>query len=192
MPYYLKTDIDTIPLSTGYFIADKKKIVKYSEKYFQTKKLKVGVCWEAGRAGVRDAINRTLNISMLAPMFDIPNVEFYSVQVNPAMDNYKEYPLTDLGSTFKSFDDTAAALKNLDLLVTVDTSVLHMAGALGVKTFMFLPYTYDWRWFDGRETTEWYDSVRIFKQTKRMDWSDVVEKMVCEIKKMSENKINRY
>ena len=190
LPYYLKTDINTIPFSQGYLKADDKKVMEYKEKYFQTDKLKVGVCWEAGAAGIRDLINRTLNISLFAPLFDVPNVEFCSMQVNPAMDNYKEYPLTDLGSTFKSFDDTAAALKNLDLLVTVDTSVLHMAGALGVKTFMFLPYTYDWRWFDGRETTEWYDSVRIFKQTKRMDWSNVIEDMACEIKKIVKNNKN--
>ena len=94
------------------------------------------------------------------------------------MENYKNYSsLIDLGSTFKDFSDTAAALKNLDLMITVDTSVAHLAGALGVKTILILPYCPDWRWFDNDEKTEWYDSIKIFKQSPDESWESVFERI---------------
>ena len=185
LPYYLKmSDLNNIPYASCYLEADEKKVQSYKQHYFNNDKLKVGICWEAGAAGWREQLNRTLNISMFESLFDIENVQYYSLQVKPSLDNYKQYPdLIDLGSTFKNFDDTAAALKNLDLLVTVDTSVAHLAGALGVKTFMLLPYCPDWRWFDNDKTTEWYDSVRIFKQKQPIMWDDVIQGIVDEVTK---------
>ena len=187
LPYLLKMDIDEIPLSKGYYTADNKKVTKY-EKHFKTNKLKVGICWEAGSAGWRELLNRTLNISLFEPFFKVKNVEFYSFQVNPTMDNYKNYKnLINLGSTFENYDDTAGALKNLDLLITVDTSVAHLAGALGVKTFMLLPYCPDWRWFDNDKTTEWYDSIKIYKQTHTNTWDDVIENIKKDLEKLSKS-----
>lgn len=102
----------------------------------------------------------------------------YSFQVNPSMDNYKNYSnLIELGSSFKDFSDTAAALKNLDIMITVDTSVAHLSGALGVKTILILPYCPDWRWFDNTEKTEWYESIRIFKQCQNESWESVFERI---------------
>lgn len=171
LPYQLKMDNGVFPFAAGYLIADKQKSEYYRKNYFNTDKLKVGICWEAGGIGWRELIHRTLNISLYEPFFNIAGVQYYSFQVKPCMDNYKNYPdLTDLGETFKDFDDTAAALVNLDLLVTVDTSVAHLAGALGVKTFMLLPYVTDWRWFDSTEKTDWYNSIRIFKQKNPISW----------------------
>ncbi|MCM1265395.1 MAG: hypothetical protein NC200_04270 [Candidatus Gastranaerophilales bacterium] len=190
LPYYLKMSLDNIPSTSGYMLADNKKIEAYHEKYFNNDKLKVGLCWEAGAAGWREQLNRTLNISMFESLFDVEHVQFYSLQVKPSLDNYKNYDcLVDLGSTFKNFDDTAAALKNLDIVVTVDTSVAHLAGALGVKTFMLLPYCPDWRWFDCEHDTDWYDSVRIFKQKGTIFWDDEISKIKTEIIKLA--KTNR-
>jgi tetratricopeptide (TPR) repeat protein len=175
LPYYLKTDLKDIPNPSGYLYADEGKIAEYKHKYFEHDKLKVGLCWEAGAAGWREQLNRTINISALEPLFDIEGVEFYSFQVNPSLDNYKKYNLIDLGKDFKDFDDTAAALKNVDIMVTVDTSVSNLSGALGVKTFMLLPYCPDWRWFDNEHDTEWYESVRIFRQSENLFWDKVVD-----------------
>ena len=102
--------------------------------------------------------------------------------ININLDNYKNYKnIIDLGSGFKNFDDTAGALANIDLLITVDTSVAHLAGALGVKTFMLLPYCPDWRWFDNDNKTEWYDSIKIFKQSNPKTWDDVIENLKKEV-----------
>lgn len=185
VPYYLKSDIDKIPTSGGYLMADEVKINDYKTKYFNNKKLKVGICWEAGSAGWREQINRTLNISLFDSILKNKSIQFYSLQVKPSLDNYKQYPdMIDLGETFGDFDDTAAAIKNLDVVVTVDTSVAHLAGALGVKTFMLLPYCPDWRWFDNDNLTEWYDSVRIFKQKDTVSWNDVIDSINIELRKM--------
>lgn len=184
-PYYLKKRFNEIPFSQGYLKADEGKIKEYKSKYFNTDKLKMGICWEAGGVGLKEAIHRSVNIELFEKIIKNDKAEIYSLQVNPSLDNYKKYDnLTDLGVTFKDFDDTAAALMNLDVFVTVDTSVANLAGALGVKTFLILPYCTDWRWFDNTETTEWYDSVRIFKQDENEAWDKVFERLydsVCAL-----------
>ncbi|MCR5265627.1 MAG: hypothetical protein K6E29_03430 [Cyanobacteria bacterium RUI128] len=185
IPYYLKTDIDKIPFSEGYFIPDKKIVSDYKTK-FKPDKLKAGICWEAGAAGLRDLIHRTLVVPMFEELFKIKCIQFSSFQVNPIMDDYKKYPeLTDLGKSFDDFDKTAGALANLDIFITVDTAAAHLAGALGVKTYLLLPSTADWRWFDNDKKTEWYDSVTIFKQKTPETWDDVFENLKTEILKLT-------
>ena len=184
LPYYLKMWLDDIPYSEGYLSADDNLVKKYKE-ITDTDKYKIGICWEAGGVGLRDLLYRTLRVNMFEPFFNVEGTQFYSFQVKPTIKKKKNYKnLVDLGSGFGDFDDTAAALKNMDLLITVDTSVAHLAGALGVKTFMLLPYVTDWRWFDNDKKTEWYDSVEIFKQKSQTDWESVFEKVTGEIKKL--------
>lgn len=184
LPYLLKITT-SFPYSNKYMVSDEKKEKEYKEKYFNTDKLKVGVVWEAGAAGLREQLNRTLHISVLDEILKIENIEFYSFQYKPLLDDYKSYNnLIDVGTEFKTFDDTASALKNLDIVITVDTSVAHLAGSLGIKTFMLLPYCPDWRWFDNTETTEWYDSVRIFKQTDHVFWDKEIEDIKTELLKL--------
>ena len=89
--------------------------------------------------------------------------------------------MINLAKDFKSFEDTAEAVNAMDLIITVDTSVAHLAGALGKKTFLLLPYASDWRWFDDNKTTPWYDSVEIFKQTDSISWEKPIEEIVCKI-----------
>ena len=188
LPYYLKMDNGEFPFPEGYLNADTKKIKYYKTNYFNTNEFKVGICWEAGGAGWREQIHRTLNIELFEPILDLAGVKCYSFQVKPTVNNYKNYPdLVDLGSTFKDFDDTAAAIMNLDLLISVDTSVVHLAGALGVRTFMLLPYVTDWRWFDAVDKTEWYNSVNIFKQQKSIGWEAEIEKIKREIEQLLMN-----
>lgn len=172
--YYLNKGFKNIPATNGYIIADKNKTEEYKTKYFNTTNKKIGICWEAGAANLREQLHRTLNIELFEDIINLKNTNVYSFQVNPSLDNYKKYKnLINLGNTFKSFDDTSSALKNLDILITVDTSVAHLAGALGVKTYLILPYCADWRWFGNNKTTEWYDSVTIFKQTNNDSWDNV-------------------
>ena len=89
--------------------------------------------------------------------------------------------MINLAKDFKNFSDTAKALKAMDCVITVDTAVAHLAGALGVKTFMLLPYASDWRWFNDTKTTPWYNSIEIFKQTDHISWekplSDIMERI---------------
>ena len=90
--------------------------------------------------------------------------------------------MINLAKDFKDFTDTAKALKAMDVVVTVDTSVAHLAGALGVKTYLLLPYAPDWRWFRGKYTdssnTEWYKSIEIFMQKDHISWEKPISKII--------------
>ena len=187
LPIILKMGFDNIPFTEKYLSVNGEIIKKYSKK-IKSDKLKVGICWESGGIGWRELLNRTLNISLYEPFLKLKDADYFSLQVNPTMDNYKNYDLKDLGKDFKDFNDTAGAIKNLDIVITVDTSVAHLAGALGVKTFMLLPYCPDWRWFDCDNNTDWYKSVRIFKQTDPTNWDEPINRIKNELLKLIKEK----
>ena len=175
LAYALDIDFENIPFAEGYLKSDTADI--------KSEKLKVGICWEAGAAGIRGLINRTINVKLLEPIFELENIQTYSFQVTDSMGGNEKYPqMINLAKDFKDFEDTAQALKAMDVLVSVDTSVAHMAGALGVKTYLMLPYTTDWRWFEDTKTSPWYKSVEIFKQTDPISWENVISEIVEKLK----------
>lgn len=177
LPYYLNMSYTDIPMSDGYLKVDEDKVRYFKEKYFKIDKLKVGLCWRAGDLSIRTAINRTVNIDYFKTLLELDNVEFYSFQKDDIFDACKKYPqIIDLSEEFNSFDDTASAMKNLDLMISVDSACIHLAGALGIKSLLLLPYCTDWRWFDNTQTTEWYSSVQIIKQVERQDWFKEIDK----------------
>ena len=182
LPYYLDKDFDNIPSKDGYLKLDPEKVRYFKEKYFNNDKLKVGLCWKAGGIGVRGAINRTVNIEYFKKMLDLAeekNIQFYSVQLEDIFDGCKKYPqIIDLAPEINDFDDTASIIENCDVFITVDTSCVHVSGAIGKKTFLMLPYCADWRWFNNDKVTEWYSSVELFKQQDRQDWFIEVDEMI--------------
>ena len=183
IPYYLKIDFDNIPFSEGYLEYDEDKKKYFEEKYFSTKKYKVGLCWKAGGVGMRAAINRTINIDYFKKILELENLQFYSFQLDDIFDATEKYPqIIDLKDELKTFDDTASAMANVDLLISADTSCLHIAGAIGKKSYLLIPYCSDWRWFDNTEKTEWYNSVEIFKQQDRQHWFSEVDKIYDKLK----------
>lgn len=186
VPYYLNMDFDHIPYPNGYLTYNKDKFEYFKEKFFNTDKFKIGMCWRAGGAGMRAAINRTINIDYFKKFFDLKNVQFYSFQLDDIFNAIEKYPqMIDLKPEIKTFDDTASAMKNVDLFISADTSCLHLAGALGIKSFLLIPYCSDWRWFENTEKTEWYSSVELFKQTDRQDWFIEADKIYKKIKEYS-------
>lgn len=181
--YYLNINFEHIPFSSGYLKVDEQKVNEYKNKYFSNDKLKIGLCWKAGDMRIRSAIHRTINIDYFKPLLELDKVEFYSFQKGDIFNSLEKYPqIIDLSNSFETFDDTAAAMKNLDLMISVDTSNIHLAGALGVKSKLLLPYCSDWRWFDNREKTEWYDSIEIIKQEERQDWYKEIEVLTNYVK----------
>ena len=117
-------DFDNIPFAEGYLNAETADI--------KNDKLKVGLCWEAGAAGIRGMINRTIHVRCFEPLLNLDNIQVYSFQYNDTFKGNDKYPqMINLAKDFKDFSDTAKALKAMDVLVTVDTSVAHLAGALG-------------------------------------------------------------
>ena len=178
LPYVLGKDFSEIPFSQGYLKSETANI--------KSDKLKVGFCWEAGSAAIRTMINRTINIRFFEKMLDMYEIQIYSFQKDDTLNGNERYPqMINLAKDFKDFSDTAAALKAMDVVVTVDTSIAHLAGALGVKTFLLLPYAADWRWFGDTKTTPWYDNVEIFKQQDCISWEKEIDEIVARLKKLA-------
>lgn len=142
--------------------------------------LKVGLVW-AGRPTHQDDRRRSLDLRMLGPIMGLPGLSFVSLQKGPAeaeaLDWAGPAPLFLAGPYLRHFADTAALLAQLDLVISVDTSVVHVAGALGVPSWVLLARPNDWRWGDEGEHSAWYPSVRLFRQGRPGDWAAVVERM---------------
>jgi Tfp pilus assembly protein PilF len=149
------------------------------------KRLRVGLVWAGNRNHDNDA-NRSMRLGDLNPLLDVPDVEWFSLQVGGQGAELNASPhrerVLDLSPQLVNFSATAAALTKLDLLISVDTSPAHLAGALGRPVWTLLPATgSDWRWGTEGGTTFWYPSMRLFRQTQAGDWKTVVAKVAREI-----------
>lgn len=142
--------------------------------------LKVGLVWAAESASANTHI-RSMSLDRFQPLLNLPGLQWYSLQVGRAADELAAPPfagrIADLGRRFADFGDTARVIEQLDLVLSVDTCVVHLAGALGKPVWTLLPFDVDWRWMVGRSDTPWYPTVRLFRQTKRGDWAGVVSQI---------------
>lgn len=178
IPQLLKATSENIPLSGGYLMPNKNKVEKYKNKYFNNKKFKLGIVWR----GTPDAhIDKVISLDKFLKFLNIPNVEVYSLQVNLVENENQElakYNIQDLGKTFKDFSDTAAAIENLDLLISVDTAVVHLAGAMNKPVWVLLSYIPEWRWFLDSEKSPWYDSAKLYRQDESRNWDNVFKQVL--------------
>jgi tetratricopeptide (TPR) repeat protein len=143
---------------------------------------RIGLVW-GGEPRHHNDRNRSIGLSPLTPLLDVPGIRWFSLQkgareaelqaLAPALRDR----VTDLAPHLTDFTDTAHAVQQLDLVITVDTSVAHIAGSLGVPTWILLPFIPDWRWTASGETTGWYPSVRLWRQPARGDWASVVQQV---------------
>jgi tetratricopeptide (TPR) repeat protein len=141
-------------------------------------KINVGVCW-AGQADHAGDHNRSLsNFYALAPLFGNPRLRLHSLQIGPRAVEAAAFGLTDPTARFRDFDETAAFIQHLDLVITIDSAVAHLAGALGKPTWLLLPLMPEWRWYPYGETSRWYPSMRIFRQRAYRDWEEVIGRVV--------------
>jgi len=149
--------------------------------------LKVGLVW-AGSPTHSDDASRSVPLAMLSPVLAVPGVSFYSLQMPvPPRDTatLKNFPnLTELGG-FKDYLATASVVAQMDLVISVDTSVAHLAGALGKPVWTLVQFAPDWRWFiQFGERTPWYPTMRLFRQTRRGDWATVIAEMAEALKRV--------
>ncbi|MBF2026439.1 MAG: tetratricopeptide repeat protein [Oscillatoriales cyanobacterium C42_A2020_001] len=141
--------------------------------------LKVGIVW-AGNPGHRNDRFRSCKLEQFRPVLEVANVEFYSLQKGEAekqLQAHPDLPVQDLSDRLQSFVDTAIAISQLDLVITVDTAVAHLAGALGKPVWLLLMFAADWRWIADRDDTPWYPTMRLFRQTSPGDWAGVFERV---------------
>ena len=145
---------------------------------------RIGIAW-AGRPTHNNDRNRSISLEMLAPFGAIPGVVFVAVQKGPAVAQTSGWrgpaPLVALDAQLETFEDTAAVLNCLDLLVCVDTSVGHIAGAMNCPAWIMLPYAPDWRWMMQRGDSPWYPSLRLFRQDAPKAWPKLIERVAGEL-----------
>ncbi len=190
LPALLKL-LDISPSNCGlsgfYFNINKERAQFYKKKYFNTESsLKVAITWSGNPAKDEDRL-RSTRLETFQVLFSVPNVEFYSFQVlmkETPEEDLSLYPLKDVGSSFNNFVDTAAALDSIDLLISVDTSTVHMAAALGIPVWVILPSAVDWRWGISGNKTPWYNSVELFRQKSFNNWKPVIDEIrerLCQL-----------
>ncbi|HTZ79111.1 MAG TPA: tetratricopeptide repeat protein [Stellaceae bacterium] len=179
LPGLLGTRLDSIPAAPSYLRAPADAVPPPLPRPEGTK-LAIGIVW-AGRANHMNDRNRSTTLERFLALADLPGVQLYSLQKGLHAADIQtlgaQALVRDLGSALTDFAATAALLPALDLVVSVDTAAVHLAGALGVRTFVAIPYTPDWRWFNTRDDTPWYPSLRLFRQPKPGDWESVFERI---------------
>jgi Flp pilus assembly protein TadD len=146
--------------------------------------LNVGIAWQGNPKHRRDP-QRSLSLARFESLAQVPGVRLYSLQVGPGAEQLRElgdrFPVIDLGSRFDStsFEDATALVTVLDLIISVDSAIAHLAGALAVPVWVLLPFAADWRWLLGREDSPWYLTMRLFRQTEPGDWDGVFDRLAA-------------
>jgi hypothetical protein len=179
LPMTMGLKLADLPGPIPYLSADPARLAKWRRKLGRYQRPLVALVW-AGRPSHFNDANRSMSLADLAPLA-VPGVTFLSVQKGPKADQAKAPPagmnLVSLGDDIHDFEDTAAILSIADLLISVDSSPVHLAGALGRPAWVMLPFVPDWRWLLERDDTPWYPSVRLFRQGARGDWAGVTTRM---------------
>ena len=194
IPGVIKTNLKTIPAEIPYLKADPQLVNFWKNKLAHDKKFRIGLCWHVDPEHELDkspwAI-RSFPAHLFVPLNTAGNVSFYSLQKINGEEQLKNLPdsfsIHTFGYNFDEkhgrFMDSAAVIMNLDLIITVDTSIAHLAAAMGKKVWMILPYSPDCRWYDDRSDTPWYPTMRLFRQPKPYDWESVSKELTNALKK---------
>jgi len=184
LPLAFATDLATIPADVPYLKAPPDRMAKWRDRLPGEKPLRIGIAW-AGSASYRRDAERSLSLRRLAPLYSDPDIQCVSVQREPHIaDNeiLATHPgLLHVGTELRDFADTAAVISMLDAVVSTDTSVAHLAGALGKPVFIMLPFSPDFRWMLDRDDSPWYPTARLFRQPRRGDWDSVVDRVHREL-----------
>jgi len=189
LPLLFKTTVETIPASAPYLRAEGELSERWSKRLPpDVSRPLIGLVW-AGRPENKNDRNRSMRLKDFAPLAAVKNARFVSLQLGPAAEQTRRPPpgmeLIDFTSDLHNFADTAAMVANLDLVIAVDTSVAHLAGALARPIWVLLPTMPDWRWMLEREDSPWYPTMRLFRQKTRGDWREVMERVKGELEKFA-------
>jgi tetratricopeptide (TPR) repeat protein len=179
MPRLSGTTLETVPGNVPYLAADPTRVGRWRQRFAGHPGLNIGIAWQ-GTAERRGNPARACPLSAFKPLLENPEFRLYSLQKEiRAEDRPLAAGLTDLSGEFGDFTDTAAAIAALDLVVSIDTAVAHLAGALGRPTWLLLSTAGDWRWLMGRADSPWYPSIRIFRQDRPREWADVLDRVAA-------------
>lgn len=185
LPFLVGTTLETIPKQPRYLSAPTgMRFEQIAPKRTPTER-RIGIVWSGNPMQPRNPM-RAIGIRDLAPLFELPDTQFYSLQKGASVVELASLAesanVVNLDSFLRTFSDTAAAIEELDLVITVCTSVAHLAASLGKPTWLLLSKIPDQRWLLDREDSPWYPTIRLFRQRTRGDWSSVVERLSDELR----------
>lgn len=172
--------VESIPNRTPYLKASPQSLKKW-KKHSELKQRRIGITWR----GNLKPPGRSIPIDQLVPFFEEFHSHLVSLQMDPNEQEAQtlgNFSIPSLGSDIKTFDESAGLLCNLDTIITIDTAVAHLAGALGRQTKILLKYGCDWRWMLKRDDSPWYPTAKLYRQTSLDDWSDVIARASADIR----------
>jgi hypothetical protein len=200
LPAVFKTTIETVPWQGAYLAADPRlaleKRLEFQDlwpgagpnSHPERQPLRVGLAW-AGNPRYKADRQRSMNLRALLPLLRIPGVSWFSLQKGAAQEQLSALPddvfVRDACSRDRDLADTAAVVTALDLVITTDTCIAHLAGAMGKPVWILLPHLGDWRWMQQIETSPWYPTARLFRQTSPGDWAGVLERVMEKLRGLS-------
>ena len=191
LPYLFKTELQTIPAPSPYLYADAAKINLWAEKLHKDN-FKIGICWQGSKTKVD--VGRSFPLSLFEKISRISDVELISLHKGLGEDQVSDvnFNLTSFDGNFDTgtdaFIDTAAIMANCDLIITSDTAVAHLAGALGRPTWVALKYISDWRWMLKGSKSPWYPTMTLYRQQSAGNWVDVFEAIECDLRLLLDGK----
>lgn len=190
LPYMFGTTLDTIPTAIPYLQVSEATRTRWASKIPAFDALKIGLVWAGNPREKRLAAHltdkrRSVDLETFMPLFDVSNARFFSLQKGAKTDQIAalglQEKIIDLMNDVQNFEDTAAIIEHLDLVISVDTSVAHLAGGMGKPVWILSRFDACWRWLQNKPESPWYPTARIFGQPKPGDWASVIESIKTEL-----------
>lgn len=190
LPFTFKTNLSSIPSTQSYLAGNSEALVEWRTRLGQKTKPRVGLVW-SGNPEHKNDHNRSLTLKDLMPYLP-EHCDYFSLQKEvretDALTLEKNPRIRSFAKHLQSFSDTAALIECLDLVISIDTGVAHLSGALGKKTWVLLPYTPDWRWLLDRSDSPWYPSIYLYRQKMIGDWGGVLEKLHFDLDSLKQSR----
>lgn len=193
LPLAFGTELHTIPAAVPYLAAPKELVPAWPENLSHSGPL-IGLAWAGDRLH-RNDINRSMPLETLRPLLQIPRLQFVSLQQETREEDAEfirgSTKIIQLNRRFQDFAETAAVIAQLDLVISVDTAVAHLAGAMAKPLLLLLPYAADFRWLRERCDSPWYPTARLFRQRKFDDWREVIDELVDELSSAGDQPVRK-
>ena len=195
LPKAFGTSLATVPAAIPYLFADPNLIEHRRRELDRYPGFRIGIAWQGNPKHKNDP-RRSFPLEHFADVARLGGVQLFSLQKGPGHEQLSRladsFSVVDLGDWLDDFMDTAAVMKNLDLVISADSAVAHLAGALGVPVWVALPWVPDWRWLQQRQDSPWYPTMRLFRQSRGGDWAGVFERIAGELQRLPPNRQKCY
>ncbi len=191
LPLAFGTNVETVPNTVPYLLSDPADVATWKTRLAaDIRPLKIGIVWGGNPANKHDR-QRSAPLAAFAPLFALPDVTIYSLQMGSPTSQIDSFVhndrLIDHTSHLRDFADTAAFIANLDVVVSICTSVAHLAGALGKRTYTVLAHQSDWRWLRNCENSPWYPTMRLFRRAKDETFTEVLQRVAAALRQLQES-----